>query len=297
MDFKELRKEVQFLRDELAIMKRQYEDMFYNLDTDNFSSRFVKEQGDMRTAIEVTAEGIKTKVSNEAFKSAIEQTANSITTNVAAINKEFEKYSTIEQTDSKISASVTETKEYVTNTLENGGYVTDITFETQFNICADGIYAIVEETYETKSDANSAYSGLSRSISNIEQTADNISTRVGKVENGQYGEYTLFTQTADTFHFDGKYMCIKSAIQITDNSGNHVFSIFHNEGPPVSDGYRGAYIGGVGEGLTDPLIIGGGNQNVYLRACNTDDNLIATQGWVLENASGTGGTDGYARFG
>ena len=31
MDFKELRNEVQLLRDELAMMKRQYEDLFYNL--------------------------------------------------------------------------------------------------------------------------------------------------------------------------------------------------------------------------------------------------------------------------
>ena len=55
MTDKQLRNEVQLLRDELAIMKRKYEDIIYNLDTDNFSSRFVKEQGDMKTAIKVTA--------------------------------------------------------------------------------------------------------------------------------------------------------------------------------------------------------------------------------------------------
>lgn len=80
MDFKQLRKEVQSLRDEIAIMQRKYEDILYNLDTDNFSSRFVKEQGDMRAAIEVTAEGIKTKVSKEDLErySTIEQTAEHI---------------------------------------------------------------------------------------------------------------------------------------------------------------------------------------------------------------------------
>ena len=77
-EVKKLRNEVQLLRDELAIMKRKYEDIIYNLDTDNFSSRFVQEQGDMRTAIEVTAEGIKTKVSNEEFESAMSQTAERI---------------------------------------------------------------------------------------------------------------------------------------------------------------------------------------------------------------------------
>ena len=39
MNFKQLRNEVQLLRDELAIMKRKYEDILYNLDDDNFSRR------------------------------------------------------------------------------------------------------------------------------------------------------------------------------------------------------------------------------------------------------------------
>jgi hypothetical protein len=54
-------------------MKRAFEDILYNLDTDNFSSRFVKEQGDLRTAIEVTAEGIKTKVSKKDLEKELEQ--------------------------------------------------------------------------------------------------------------------------------------------------------------------------------------------------------------------------------
>lgn len=79
-EIKKLRNEVQLLRDEFAIMQRKYEDILYNLDDENFSSRFVKEKGDMKTAIEVTAEGIKTKVSNEELKkySTIEQTAEHI---------------------------------------------------------------------------------------------------------------------------------------------------------------------------------------------------------------------------
>ena len=42
MDFKQLRNEVQALRDELAIMKRKYEDAIYNLDSDNFSKSFTR---------------------------------------------------------------------------------------------------------------------------------------------------------------------------------------------------------------------------------------------------------------
>lgn len=72
-EIKKLRNEVQGLRDELAKMKRFFEDILYNLDTDNFGSRFVKEQGEMRTAIEVTANGIKTKVSKEDLDKKLEQ--------------------------------------------------------------------------------------------------------------------------------------------------------------------------------------------------------------------------------
>ena len=104
MDIKQLRNEVQLLRDELAIMKRKYEDIIYNLDTDNFSSRFVKEQGDMRTAIEVTAEGIKTKVSNEEFESTKTQLANQITSEVKDLNDELS--SEITQTADSIQTTV-----------------------------------------------------------------------------------------------------------------------------------------------------------------------------------------------
>ena len=56
MNFKELRAEVQRLRDELAIFKRKYEDILYNLDNDNFSSRIIKEKNGMKAEIELTAE-------------------------------------------------------------------------------------------------------------------------------------------------------------------------------------------------------------------------------------------------
>lgn len=200
MNFKQLRNEVQLLRDELAIMKRKYEDIIYNLDDDNFSSRFVKEKGDMRTAIEVNAEGIKTKVSNEKFESEMKQTAEKIETSVSAINEDLKNYSTIEQTAEKITATVT--KDYVT-TLIDGEYVTNANFETKFNICAEGIYSTVENTYETKEDANSNYSLLQGSISSVSIEADNISSRVVSLENGEYGEFTLFEQTAFGFKLTG----------------------------------------------------------------------------------------------
>ena len=292
MNFKQLKNEVQSLRDELAIMKRKYEDIIYNLDTDNFSSRFVKEQGDMRTAIEITAEGIKTKVSNEEFESEKIQTANLISSEVKKLSDEYKAlYTKITQTENNISLYV---EECVTNTLDDKEYVTN----ADLQLTADGIRSTVTSNYNSLSgDIDDVLSYAS----SINQTANSISTRVGKVEKGQYTQnnvtYTLFTQTDDTFEFNGKYMLMNSAIQLTDNSGNHTFSIFHNEGNGVSAGRRGVYMCGVSLNLAtpDPLMIGASNQSVYLYDA-VESNLIATQGWVRENA-GSGGTGGYAVFG
>ena len=104
MDLKQLRNEVQLLRDELAIMKRKYEDILYNLDDANFSDRFVKEKDNMKTAITVTAEGIKTLVTKDEFESEMMETASLIATKVS--NTELGKYSTTAQTVDAIQTVV-----------------------------------------------------------------------------------------------------------------------------------------------------------------------------------------------
>lgn len=179
MNDKQLRKEVQSLRDELAIMQRKYEDIIYNLDTDNFSSRFVKEQGDMRTAITVTAKGIEAKVSQEDFESAISQTSKAIEAKVST--EEFESRLTLTATQFETSISnlystlstrisqsqddiILSAQKYVTDTLEEKNYVT----QSEFVITADG-----------------------------------ISSRVGLVEDGEFTGGTLFTQSAGKFYFGG----------------------------------------------------------------------------------------------
>lgn len=92
MNYKELRQEVQRLRDEVSKMKRFYEDLFYNLDTENFSPRLVRENKNLRTVVELTAEGLKTKVSAsdvdkqiDSKYSQFEQTADSISSEVRKI--------------------------------------------------------------------------------------------------------------------------------------------------------------------------------------------------------------------
>lgn len=132
MDFKQLRNEVQMLRDELAIMKRKYEDIIYNLDDDNFSSRFVKEKGDMKTAIEITAEGIKTKVSKEELDKSLEstktQTAAMISSEVSTLYDNdatlTSEISRVEQTANRIESTVTSVFQEITE-VEHTSQMTD----------------------------------------------------------------------------------------------------------------------------------------------------------------------------
>ena len=313
MNDKQLRNEVQLLRDELAIMKRKYEDIIYNLDTDNFSSRFVKEQGDMRTAIKVTAEGIETKVSNEEFESTKTQLANKIESEVKTlgdadkelsskitqtadairsevksatdtINGKFDDYSTIEQTAEQISASVTETKEYaegyVTDVLANGDYVTSATLQSQLNQSANGIYATVEGKYETKSNANSSYSSLRSSISSVSIEADNISSRVEDLETFKS---STFTQTADGFLLDGEKSGFTGYIYLTDNAGNKKYTLSHDE----SQGFEQVMMMSA-VGYNIPLVLGDSDSTVYIGWFG-DDYIVATRKWVRDNA-GSGGT-------
>ena len=137
MTDKQLRNEVQLLRDELAIMKRKYEDIIYNLDTENFSSRFVKEQGDMRTAIEVTAKGIETKVSKEEMGA-------------------FEE-SILSQTSSEIKATVK--KE-----LDNGDYVT----QAELTLTADGLRGRVVDLEAFQTDIEATANGITSRVQDLE---------------------------------------------------------------------------------------------------------------------------------
>lgn len=149
MNLKQLRNEVQLLRDELAIMKRKYEDIIYNLDDDNFSSRIVKEKGDMRTAIEVNAEGIKTKVSKDDLNNSLsryttlEQTANAIKTQAYA---SADLSTAIEISDIKYATD--KSKTYYIKTADgnkNYYYYNEISKEWEV-IVGGGIDTVFEQT-------------------------------------------------------------------------------------------------------------------------------------------------------
>ena len=166
MNVKQLRNEVQSLRDELAIMKRQYEDIIYNLDTDNFSQRVVKQGKDMYSKIEqnaegislqaekveenkqslaklqVTADGIQSEVktladTDEQLSSRITQTANLITSEVKKLtDKDAELSTKIEQTAEEISLQAEKIEDNETKVAELSVKADEISSIAKVNISA-----------------------------------------------------------------------------------------------------------------------------------------------------------------
>lgn len=158
MNFKQLKNEVQLLRDELAIMKRKYEDAIYNLDSDNFSKSFTREQGNMKAQVKITAEAIKTMVSNTDLENALKN------------------YSTITQTANDIELAVVAERNYVTNLLLDN-YYTGEQVDSRITVSADNVISEVSMTYQTKNDANANYDVLQ---SRIKQNASGITSVVSK---------------------------------------------------------------------------------------------------------------------
>ena len=118
MDFKELRNEVQMLRDELAIMQRKYEDILYNLDYENFSGNLIKEKDDMKAEIKITAEEVSSKVSSEKVESMISQTASEINSEISSVRGSV---SSVRQTVNGLSSRVSDA-EGVTSKFEQTAY-------------------------------------------------------------------------------------------------------------------------------------------------------------------------------
>lgn len=108
MDFKQLREKVIELESIVAKMKRYLEDALSNLDTDNFSTSFIKEQGNMKAQIKMTAESLTSEYARidenmTEFTSKIEQTADKISTQVSEIREDVGSLSTsIDQTSDNI---------------------------------------------------------------------------------------------------------------------------------------------------------------------------------------------------
>lgn len=173
MNFKELRAEVQLLRDELAVFKRKYEDAIYNLDSDNLGKSFTVTQNNMKAQLKIAADVIRSAVTEEDLASKLK------------------KYSTVEQTAEAITTTVT--AEYV-NTLIGGGYVTNAMMMSQIQQSSEQILLSVSADYETKENAEAQYNRLNSSIT---LNAEQIELKVSQTDlETELSQYSTLTQTA-----------------------------------------------------------------------------------------------------
>lgn len=154
MDFKQLRNEVQLLRDELAIFKRKYEDAINNIDSSNFSTSFTQEQDNMKTQLKVSANAIKLMASKTDLETALEDYAT-LTVTADAIRSAVSKGASRE--DAKEISSLDEAldvgKVYVIKSYNASGEVTGERYY-YFNslikqwelLSDDSIYTVFEQT-------------------------------------------------------------------------------------------------------------------------------------------------------
>lgn len=156
MNFKELRAEVQLLRDELAIFKRKYEDAIYNLDSSNFGKSFTVEQNNMKAQIKFSADEIKTKVSGTDLEntlsdySTVSQTAEAISSVVSkqANLSEAIPVSSAEQFTDTSAIYVLQTKDGKGNVTAEKYYYYNSLSNAWEILSGDSIYTVFNQTAE-----------------------------------------------------------------------------------------------------------------------------------------------------
>lgn len=271
MDFKQLKNEVMRLRDELALFRRKYEDMIYNLDSDNFAKSFKLEQNGMKTQIKVTSEAVKTMVSEEDLTqelskySTIEQTADGINFLSGKVDDANSEISELKISAEEISSKVTAVEEGV---KENSSEIKQTASEIS------GKIATLEEDVEKNS-------------SEIKQTANKISARVSDLEG--FKEST-FLQTADGFTLDGEKVTFTGVVHITRKNENGEYEKCAALWYDTSQGFpqiRLAASGDVSENNAKvPIVIGNvkesGAYNVFVGS-DTTANKVVTTGWIEDN--------------
>ena len=313
MNFKQLRNEVQELRDELARFKRAYNDTIENLDDSNLSEYLIKEKEGMKTEIEVSADGIKALVvkSDELGErcATIEATADKIQTQVTKNQENIGKFdSKLTQTAEKITAEVTAVKEDVG------------TFKTAINQRADSIESSVsaietdvgefnskiEQTKDSITTAvNAAYSNPVEVNGFSSNTADKSKIYYNTVNNKYYhydGEKwvsgsnanfgTVFEQTADGFMMRGNVRITKIAqvdgnLKIGDiSSDNESKSIIFNSGANIST-LDGGAAGKTGIGINASVIyLTQAPNKIYV---GTSGSSVTLENYVKNNGGGSGG--------
>ena len=201
MNFKQLREEVQELRDELSRFKRIYEDSIENLDDSNLSAHLIKEKENMKTEISVSADGVKSLVvktdeMSEQY-STLSQTADEIKSEVSKVTSDVSDFkSDITQRANSIEASVEQANKDIGD------------FETVITQTSTDITSIVRATYSNptevesfdKSDSGNDKSNVYYDISRNLYWHYNGSEWESS-SNGNFG--TVFEQTVDGFKLKG----------------------------------------------------------------------------------------------
>lgn len=285
MEVKQLRNEVQLLRDELAIFKRKYEDIIYNLDDDNFSSTLLREKEGMKTSIEVNAEGIKTKVSNEEFESAKTQLAGQITSEVNKL-------------DGTLSTKITQTEELIESKVLDLAS-TDAVLASSIQQSSNKISAIISGDY-TDDMLNNYLTGIEITPNQIKMIATATA-------------YSIFSGQGLRF-YDKENQIEGWSIEPDKNYGG-VFNYYVNGGNCYTFGTGLSKSGTTDEEKyydTDMVIkalngqrgsfvvdvSGSGNQQIKFFCADwsteqdtprimANGQLLATRKWVLANAGGT----------
>ena len=225
---KQLRNEVQLLRDELAIMKRKYEDILYNLDTDNFSQRVVKQGKDMYTKIEQTAGEISLQAEkvgeNTKNLTELSITAKEIESAVFEENEDGTKTSRITQTAeairSEVQSAIDGVNDDTDEKLKNYSTITQTAeaIRSQAYASADLSSAVAIADISEAIDPSKTYV-----ISSLDENEDAIKTyyyynTISKeweeIKGG--GIETVFEQTAQGFKLKGDVLVDGSCI-LTDS--------------------------------------------------------------------------------
>lgn len=199
MNFKQLRDEVQQLRDELSRFKRIYEDSIENLDDSNLSAHLIKEKENMKTEISVSADGVKSLVvktdeMSEQY-STLSQTADEIKSEVSKVTSDVSDFkSDITQRAESIEASV----EQVNGDIGK--------FKTTINQTSTNITSIVQATYSNPTEVEGFDINNDEYNKVFYDTLSNLYWHYNGSEwesssNGNFG--TVFEQTAGCFKLKG----------------------------------------------------------------------------------------------
>lgn len=276
MNFKQLKSEVQSLRDELAMMKRKYEDILYNIGDENFSSTFIREKNSMRTQISVNAQGIETKVSRSDLKgelegySTIEQTADAITSVVskkASLDNAQEVTGVGEMTDKD--------KVYVIRNKKNGATVSEEyyyfnTFSEKWEILSgENIHTVFEQTpdgFNMKGnvviDGETVITKNLKLSGNVTWDMENspVKTRYS-VDGGAWHEYMQDGDMYMQMSFDGGV-----------NWSNSV-KVVGSDGSNGQDGENGQDASVTPENVFNALTDNGAQQGIFAAFVNNENQL------------------------